>query len=118
MNKLRQVVPDCDDTVYNMIEQTDSRIQQLEETLKYKRDRIVGYYKVKVLSLLEKFGFKPSELSLHKVSNEAELLDYVIGKFTDKDLELETIWINKLEEMESMRMDRVRHLDEINRLNK
>jgi hypothetical protein len=52
MNKLKDFVPDTDDSLYQLIDQTDARIQHLEENMKTKRDRIIGHYKVKTLNLL------------------------------------------------------------------
>jgi hypothetical protein len=60
MGKLKEFIPDIDDSLYLLIDQTDARIQQLEENTKSKRDRIISYYKVKILNLVEKFGYKSS----------------------------------------------------------
>jgi len=54
--------------------------------MKVKRERILSHYKVKVLNLLERFGYKAAELNLQHVRTEIELVELLLVKLTDRDL--------------------------------
>jgi|JI6StandDraft_1071083.scaffolds.fasta_scaffold09378_8 hypothetical protein len=50
---------------------------------------------MKALNLLERFGYKAAELNLQNVRTEIELIELLLGRFTDRDLEAEEMWLAK-----------------------
>lgn len=80
-----------------------------------KRERIMGHYKLKILNLLERYGYKAAQLNLHNIHTEIDLVELLLGKFTDKDLEMESMLLEKQDEVEQSKLEKLRLQDELSR---